>query len=132
MQNVLLRTHIDPSGWLIQDKQIGLRNQRPRQENTMLLPARKFADMPLGKLRNTEALHNLISQLPLGPGGPRQQAHRVGAPHEYGLLNRQREVPIDGFDLRHIGHMARRLSSNHFAVYSDHPAYRLYQPQDRF
>ena len=43
-------------------------------------------------------------------GGPGQRPCLLGSAHQYSLLDVQREVPIDGFNLGHVGNAARRAA----------------------
>ena len=102
MHHIVPRLDIHPRSRLVQQQQLRVAHQRPRQKNPLLLPSRQLPDMPPGQPVDAQPQHHLLRQLPFLPPEPRKQ--RVGhrAPHHHRFLNRHRKVPVNRLQLRHI------------------------------
>jgi hypothetical protein len=129
-EDSLLRPGIDPRHRLVEEVDVGLLGQRPRQEDALLLPPRQPADLPVGDIGQADAVEAFRRQAPLARAGSPQPAEPGISPHENDVGDRHREVPVDRLPLRHIPNpgadlLERRAEDPHL------PAGQGHKPQRR-
>jgi hypothetical protein len=71
VQDVISRLDVHARGWLIQDQQFRFTNQRPRQEDALLLPAGEFTNVPPPQPAESQSLQGCIDSCAVSTRGPR-------------------------------------------------------------
>ena len=99
----LFRGRIDPGKGLVQEIQIRLLRQGPRQKHALLLPARKLPDLAMGEARHPDPLETGHGAGAVARPDPPQEAQFAGETHHHDIEHASREIPIHTGALWHIG-----------------------------
>src|SRR5262249_24113837 len=100
------------------------------QEDALLLAARQVADMAPGQTGNAQLLENGLQALFVLGAGPGPDARAPHPAHQDGFRYRDREVPIDGFELWDVADLQRRLRAVGVSADQDLTLGRLQGAQD--
>ncbi len=103
-----LGARVDPGKRLVHQQQRRLLGQGARDEHPLALAPGELADLTAGEGRQPHALQALRHDAPVLLAHPPQPAHRCVAAHLDDLPHGDREVPVDGVALRHVGHAVQR------------------------
>ena len=120
VQDLVAQAHVDARRRLVHEQQLGLAEQRARDEHALLLAARQLADVAIGEIADVELREHRGDLRALGAAGPRQPP-AVDARHQHALAHRHREAPVDRLDLRHVRH-PQIGAPRHAAVRDAHAA----------
>ncbi len=93
---------VDAGGGFVHQQELGAGEQGPGDEHPLLLAPGQLADVAITELGDTQALQHLGHLELLLPAGPGEQAPG-GTGHEHALAHGDREVPVDGLHLGHVG-----------------------------
>jgi hypothetical protein len=108
VQHLVPRANVDTRSWLIHNQNVWVAKHCARKKHTLLLAAREFADVSICHIANTQSVKNVTNRFSFCMSNARPpRASR--ACHYNHFFNRDREVPVDGFNLRHISKSQLRL-----------------------
>src|SRR5690606_5077016 len=88
----------------VQKNDASILGQRSCEKHPFLLTAGKLADLPMAKLKHVHTGKRILYRFLVGTARDAQHAHVAVASHHDDIFNENREIPVDIFALRNIGH----------------------------
>lgn len=101
--DLLFRRHVHAGERLIQQDDLAFLRQRPGQKHPLLLPAGKFADLPLAIIEHVDAFQRLLDHLVIAFRRDAQEIHVAVTAHHHHILHQHRKTPVHLLCLRHVG-----------------------------
>ncbi|MDF3042397.1 MAG: hypothetical protein K0Q71_5103 [Thermomicrobiales bacterium] len=122
VQDVVAGLDVDTGGGLVENEEVRLANQRARQEHPLLLSAGEVTNLPPAQAGQSQPLQDDRGSTAILPAGPGQWTHAAYAPHHHDVLDRDREGPVDRFDLGYVADSLGRTTRRDRDAIDENPA----------
>src|SRR6185503_7204031 len=97
-----LRRRIDAGKGFVHEINSRLLGQRTGEEDSLLLPARKLANLPMREIFHSDLFQALNGKLALRLARPANPPESTVRSHQYHVAHCYREIPVDAFALWHV------------------------------
>ncbi len=109
-KEVVLHAGVEAGEWLVEQHEPRAASNRASDQHAATLPAGKLADLALRESIELDAFEGLVRELPVPARPATERASAVPTAHEHDIHDADREVPVDLFRLRGVGHVAAGLA----------------------
>ncbi len=123
---------IDTGGRLVEQQQLRLLCDRTRNEDALLLAARKLRDVPRAQIEHVDGAKRIFHRAAIGLTEDLPKPHPRKPPHRHHIPHRRGKRPIRRLDLRHVSDRAGRQLARLRPKDAHLAARRREQPRNRF
>src|SRR5689334_15727277 len=131
MNDIITRTNIETGSRFVEPYELGVAKQRAADEDRLLLAARELPNMTFAQPGQIQPLHDVFELLFLFFTNAAEPVILDVKPHRDHFLDGDREIPIDGFELRYVADAIEGRARERMTAQQNLPCRSWYHAENR-